>query len=298
LPLETATYISDLVTANPAHTDGLSQADSHMRLLKATLKATFPNVAGVASISHTQLSAFTGDGSSSLPAYSFISSEPSLGFYRPSAGIIAFTGTLVGQGAVPAGSIMDFAMATAPAGWIPCDGAVISRTTYFNLFAAIGTTWGAGDGSTTFAIPNFISRFRRHRDNSFLSGAVGNLQSPSNLTHTHGVVGSTGAEDTAHSHAYSGTTGVDSPDHAHTTTVTGVLNGGGAAIGGGGSYYGPSPVAYASGGASARHAHAFSGQTGTESAAHAHAINLTSAASGDANESRPYSATVLTCIKV
>jgi microcystin-dependent protein len=43
LPLETATYVTDLVTSNPAHTDGLSQADSHMRLLKSTLKATFPN---------------------------------------------------------------------------------------------------------------------------------------------------------------------------------------------------------------------------------------------------------------
>jgi microcystin-dependent protein len=48
LPLETATYLSDLVTSNPAHTDGLSQADSHARLIKSTLKATFPNFTGVA----------------------------------------------------------------------------------------------------------------------------------------------------------------------------------------------------------------------------------------------------------
>jgi microcystin-dependent protein len=48
LPLETATYTNDLVTSNPAHTDGLSQADSHMRLLKSTIKATFPNFTSAA----------------------------------------------------------------------------------------------------------------------------------------------------------------------------------------------------------------------------------------------------------
>jgi len=48
LPLETATFISDLVPSNPAHTDGLSQADSHMRLIKATVKATFPNFTSTA----------------------------------------------------------------------------------------------------------------------------------------------------------------------------------------------------------------------------------------------------------
>jgi microcystin-dependent protein len=48
LPLETATFIPDLVDANPAHTDGLSQADSHMRLIKTVLKNTFPNFTDVA----------------------------------------------------------------------------------------------------------------------------------------------------------------------------------------------------------------------------------------------------------
>ncbi|MBK8359348.1 MAG: tail fiber protein [Comamonadaceae bacterium] len=62
---------------------------------------------------------------------------------------------------VPAGAVMDFAMATAPTGWLICDGALVNRTTYAALFAAIGTTFGAGDGSTTFAVPNLAGRFRR-----------------------------------------------------------------------------------------------------------------------------------------
>src|SRR6185503_20590605 len=46
----------------------------------------------------------------------------------------------------------------APSGWLNCDGSAVSRTTYANLFAAIGTTFGAGDGSTTFNVPDLRGR--------------------------------------------------------------------------------------------------------------------------------------------
>jgi len=59
---------------------------------------------------------------------------------------------------IPPGSIMDFAGATAPSGWLLCQGQLVSRTTYPNLFTAIGTLYGAGDGSTTFAIPDLGGR--------------------------------------------------------------------------------------------------------------------------------------------
>lgn len=59
---------------------------------------------------------------------------------------------------VPVGCLMDYAGSTAPTGWLICDGSVISRTTYSSLFAAIGTTWGSGDGSTTFGIPDLKGR--------------------------------------------------------------------------------------------------------------------------------------------
>ena len=54
----------------------------------------------------------------------------------------------------PVGSISLFAGTTAPNGWLICDGSAVSRTTYANLFSVIGTTYGSGDGSTTFNIPN------------------------------------------------------------------------------------------------------------------------------------------------
>lgn len=58
----------------------------------------------------------------------------------------------------PVGSILDYAGATAPSGWLICDGGAVSRTTYAALFAVIGTTFGAGDGSTTFNLPDLRGR--------------------------------------------------------------------------------------------------------------------------------------------
>jgi microcystin-dependent protein len=60
--------------------------------------------------------------------------------------------------AMPVGAILDFAGPNAPSGWLICDGRLISRVTYSALFAIIGTYWGAGDGSTTFNLPNMTGR--------------------------------------------------------------------------------------------------------------------------------------------
>ena len=58
------------------------------------------------------------------------------------------------------GVIVSYAGAgDAPDGWLKCDGAAISRTTYADLFSAIGTTWGAGNGTTTFNLPNLNGKF-------------------------------------------------------------------------------------------------------------------------------------------
>ena len=60
---------------------------------------------------------------------------------------------------VPTGTLLPFAGTVIPDGYLPCNGANVSRTDYANLFAAIGTKWGEGDGSTTFTLPNFNDRF-------------------------------------------------------------------------------------------------------------------------------------------
>ena len=60
---------------------------------------------------------------------------------------------------IPAGAIMYFAQSDVPDGWLFCNGSNVSRTTYANLFAAIGTKYGSGNGSTTFTLPNLRDIF-------------------------------------------------------------------------------------------------------------------------------------------
>ena len=73
---------------------------------------------------------------------------------------------LTGVVSIPTGMIAPFAMSSPPTGWLECNGATISRSTYATLFAAIGTTYGAGDGSSTFVLPDLRATFIRGFDNS------------------------------------------------------------------------------------------------------------------------------------
>ena len=72
--------------------------------------------------------------------------------------------TFAPANAVPAGAVSYLARSSAPDGWLKANGAAVSRTTYATLFAAIGTTWGAGDGSTTFNVPDLRGEFLRGWD--------------------------------------------------------------------------------------------------------------------------------------
>jgi microcystin-dependent protein len=69
-----------------------------------------------------------------------------------------------GGGGPPAGSVIWFAANSAPTGYLKANGANVSRTTYSDLFTAIGTTFGAGDGSTTFGLPDLRGEFIRGWD--------------------------------------------------------------------------------------------------------------------------------------
>ena len=57
------------------------------------------------------------------------------------------------------GQIIAYAGANEPIGWLKCDGRAVSRTIYSALYSVVGTTYGSGDGSTTFNLPNFVDRF-------------------------------------------------------------------------------------------------------------------------------------------
>jgi microcystin-dependent protein len=88
----------------------------------------------------------------------------------------------------PAGSVIYHAANTAPSGFLKADGATVSRSTYSDLFAAIGTTYGAGDGSTTFLVPDLRGEFMRGWDDSRGvdgSRSFGSAQSDQMEAHNH-----------------------------------------------------------------------------------------------------------------
>lgn len=88
---------------------------------------------------------------------------------------------------VPAGTIIDFAGASIPTGYLRCDGAAVLRATYAALFAAIGTEWGAGDGTTTFNLPNFTEGEAAVATTS--AGFLGDATNGEVIDHTHPLGG-------------------------------------------------------------------------------------------------------------
>ncbi len=95
---------------------------------------------------------------------------------------------------VPSGRISFFGYSAQPAtasDWLECNGQNVSRATFANLFAAIGVTWGAGDGATTFTLPDFRRRVPVGMGGAG-TGALGN------------AVGNTGGGETTESHAHGG----------------------------------------------------------------------------------------------
>lgn len=81
------------------------------------------------------------------------------------ARILARAGNSAAGGLAPTASVLPFAGAAAPTGWLLCFGQTVSRTTYAALFTALGTSYGAGDGSTTFALPDLRGRIPGGKDN-------------------------------------------------------------------------------------------------------------------------------------
>lgn len=89
-----------------------------------------------------------------------------------------------GQVTGPVGSIVMWPTGTAPTGWLLCDGSAVSRTTYSELFALISTTFGVGDGSTTFNLPNMVQRIPIGKATAGALATIG--ATDGSWDHTHG----------------------------------------------------------------------------------------------------------------
>jgi len=114
MSLESANLINELDPAWPTATDPVSQGDDHVRMIKHVLQTQFPNLTDAVTASSNDLN----------------------------------------KGANPAGSLIMYGGATVPTGYLMCNGSAVSRTTYSDLYIAIGTAYGDGDGSNTFNVPD------------------------------------------------------------------------------------------------------------------------------------------------
>lgn len=103
----------------------------------------------------------------------------------------------------PVGEITLWGTSTAPTGWLIADGSTVSRSTYSALFAVLGTTYGVGDGSTTFGIPNLKGKVPVGRDSSDVA---------------FDTIGETGGSKT------SALTSTNLPTHSHTGTASVTIN--------------------------------------------------------------------------
>jgi phage-related tail fiber protein len=100
------------------------------------------------------------------------------------------TGRFTPTGSSDTGAITFFATSSAPAGWLKANGALVSRTTYAALFSVIGTTFGVGDGSTTFALPDLRGEFPRGWDDGRgvdSARVFGSAQTDAFQGHWHGI---------------------------------------------------------------------------------------------------------------
>lgn len=148
---------------------------------------------------------------------------------------LMFSGSLLSpdvlsQILTPPGSVIDFAGATPPAGWLICDGSEVSRVAYASLFAALGETYGAGDGSATFNIPDARGRVSAGLDTPVSAAYADRLTAAG--TGNPGVDSRTlGANGGADRHALTPTEG---PAHTHSYQVVS-FNQDSNGTGGGGS---------------------------------------------------------------
>lgn len=112
-------------------------------------------------------------------------------------GDLSVSGSITGAGGsifMPPGVILPYGGSSVPTGWLLCYGQAVSRTTYAALFAAIGTSYGSGDGSTTFNVPDMRGNVPAGRDN--MGGVAAGRLTATTITPNGSTPGGTGGAET------------------------------------------------------------------------------------------------------
>jgi microcystin-dependent protein len=191
----------------------------------------------------------------------------------------AEVGDYVTTSAIPAGLY--------GAGVLAANGAAVSRVGKVDLFTCIGTTYGVGDGSTTFNLPQVQDTGRYLR--SYIPGTttVGTTQANQFAAHTHTLSATSATESATHTHTYSGTTATEGQAHNHDSDYPHLVNTTGGGGGTGDFFLGTDVQTHATSNELQNHTHTYSGTSATESATHTHTLSGTTSSAGSGAETRP-----------
>lgn len=225
------TCFSDLASATPALTDELAISDVSLtpdNMRKCTINDLLKLV-----------NSLTADTSPDVNADFLLAYDTSAGDVKKVKPIYV---------GAPTGAVIDYAGTSAPTGWLFCYGQAISRTTYADLFTALGTTYGVGDGSTTFNLPDLRGRVVAGKDD--MGGSSANRLTDAGTGSLDGdVLGDSGGEET---HTLT-TTEMPAHTHSGTPIKTDTATVGSAGFMGGSSPANGSSLAVASQGGNGAH---------------------------------------------
>lgn len=185
--------------------------------------------------------------------------------------------------ALPRGAIFGWPTATPPAGCLTLNGAAISRTSYAFLFTLFGTTFGPGDGSTTFNLPDYRNRTLVGAGSLYAVGAIGGSKDASLPSHSHAVTASTGSESNGHTHtATLSGSAASGGTHTHTYKTYGLGNNGLNGNANTNSDWGYAQTGNPPNTAEGSHSHSVTvaGTTDGEGSVHTHSFSTTSASVG------------------
>lgn len=185
--------------------------------LSVTGAATFTSAVAVnAPLSVTGAAVFTSTVNISKSLVVAATVESTLGGVKFPDGTLQSTAA-VAAASIPAGSVFDYAGISAPSGYLLCFGQAVSRSTYSDLFTAIGTTFGSGDGSTTFNLPDLRGRVAAGKDD--MGGTAANRITNAGSSITGTTLGASGGSQSV-------TLTINQmPSHSHSDTVWGGTGG-------------------------------------------------------------------------
>lgn len=215
----TATFTSTVTVPDASFTNA-----KLANMATATIKGRVTAGTGVAEdLTATQattiLNVMSGDGGSG--GLKGLAPAPGAGDAAAGA-VLTAAGTW--QAVVPVGSITMYAVNAPPPGWLECNAAAVSRTTYAQLFALIGTTFGAGNGTTTFNLPDMRGEFARGWDNGRgidPARAFGSAQADELEAHVHSVTPPSATDDTGAGLTTTGTGGAETITPYNTASTGG-----------------------------------------------------------------------------